>query len=308
MKMLLHRTLMLLACSAQIAAAQSPQPVAVTSKSPASPADSAPEIPDARLFHRSDLYVLSGFVAGTIAMFPLDRHMASVIRDEDLTQNKRIDEVARAFRFFGASGPYLIGGSMYAVGRLAGIHRAADLGLHGTEALVVGQTLSGVLKAMLGRARPYLSSDTNAHNFAFARGLKGGQYQSFPSGHATTAFAAAAAVSAETSEWWPRTKWIIGPILFGGATMVGVSRIYHDRHWASDVVMGAAVGTFAGLKTVRFNKTHTGNRLDRFFLGKGGGSSGPGDGGKGSVKTESLQIHLSLTPNGSPAIIANWQW
>jgi hypothetical protein len=36
---------------------------------------------------------------------------------------------------------------------------------------------------------------------------------------------------------------------------------------ASDVVLGAAVGTFAGLKVVRYHHSHPGNRLDDILLG-----------------------------------------
>jgi hypothetical protein len=62
--------------------------------------------------------------------------------------------------------------------------------------------------------------------------------------------------------------------------------MYNNRHWASDVIIGAAIGTFAGLKVVRFNGTHTGNRVDRFFLA---GSLVPApDGGHA--------VHLSLLP------------
>jgi membrane-associated phospholipid phosphatase len=276
--MRLRRAVLILLCSARAAAAQTTT-------------DTARVIPDSRLFHRGDLYTAALFTAATIGMFPLDRHMASVFRDEDLVTNQKLNETAKAFRFFGGSGPYLIGGSMYVVGRLAHVPRAADLGLHGTEALLVGATMAGVLKAALGRERPYASADTNPRNFKFGRGLKGGEWMSFPSGHSTTAFAAAAAVSTETAVWWPKTKWIIGPILYGGATLVGLSRIYHDRHWASDVVMGAAVGTFAGQKTVRFNKTHAGNRLDRWFLGKA-----------------NVMAHLSVTQSvdGSPMLVSSW--
>ena len=253
--MRLRRILVGLMCSAQVAGAQTPT-------------DTTKVIPDSRLFHRGDFWTLGAFTVATIGMFPLDRHMASVVRDEDLVANRKIDEVAKAFRFMGGPGPFLIGGSMYAIGRLTHSARAADLGLHGTEALIVGMAVSGVLKTTLGRQRPYLSADTNPHNFRFGRGFKSGDYQSFPSGHTTIAFAAAAAVYSETSEWWPHRRWLTAPILFGGATLVGVSRIYHDKHWASDVVMGAAVGSFAGFKTVRFNRTHTGNRVDRWFLGQ----------------------------------------
>lgn len=219
------------------------------------------------LFVRSDLYILGMFSAATVAMFPLDRHLASAIRDSSLLANRGLSRASSFFRFFGAPGPYLIGGGLYVGGRLTHNKRATLLAIHGTEAVFVGAAASGVLKVMLGRARPYTSADTNAHNFGFLRGLKGTDYQSFPSGHATSAFAAAAAVSAETSEWWPQTKWILGPVLYGGAALVGLSRIYDDKHWASDVVMGAAVGTFAGLKVVRFNQTHEGNRVDRWLMG-----------------------------------------
>ena len=219
------------------------------------------------LFLRPDLYVLGAFTAGTIAMFPLDRHLASLVRDEDLIANENLKRVSSAFRFFGGPGPFIIGSAMYAAGRFAHVERATDLAVHGTEAVVVGLGTSFVLKSLLGRARPYLTADTNPRNFAFGRGFRSGSYQSFPSGHSTAAFAAAAAVSQETSEWWPRTRWIIGPIVYTGASLVGVSRMYEDKHWASDVVMGAAVGVFAGLKTVRFNHTHVGNRIDRWLLG-----------------------------------------
>ena len=51
--------------------------------------------------------------------------------------------------------------------------------------------------------------------------------------------------------------------MYGGATLVGLSRMYNNKHWASDVVLGAAVGTFSGIKVVRYTHGHTDNRIDR---------------------------------------------
>jgi len=245
------------------------------------------------LFMRSDLKVLGFFAASTVLMFPLDRHLASVVRDQSLQTNRDLQNISKAFRFFGGPGPYIIGSSMYAVGRVAGVRRAAELGLHGTEAIVVGQALSGVLKVILGRARPYITEDTNPSNFAFMRGRRSGDFQSFPSGHSTTAFAAAAAVSAQTAEWWPQSRWIFGPFLYAGASFVGLSRMYDDKHWASDVVVGAAIGTFAGLKTIRFNQTHDGNRIDRWLLGR---------------KQEPPRLRIAPGADGSLQIGASLVW
>jgi membrane-associated phospholipid phosphatase len=48
--------------------------------------------------------------------------------------------------------------------------------------------------------------------------------------------------------------------------MVGVSRMYHNKHWASDVALGAAIWTFSGIKIVRYSHNHPGNPVDRRLL------------------------------------------
>ena len=156
---------------------------------------------------------------------------------------------------------------MYLFGRATDRPRMAHVALHMTEAIVVGLAASGTLKMLAGRARPYASADTTPHDFGFGRGFEGERYQAFPSGHATVSFAAAAALMSESATLSTGARWVIGSLLYGGAGLVGLSRMYADRHWASDVVVGAAIGTFAGLKTVRFNHTRTGNRVDRWLLG-----------------------------------------
>ena len=224
-------------------------------------------IPDRQLFHRSDLYVAGGFALATLALLPADQHLAVRIRDSALLNNATLTRLSKDVKFFGGPGPFLIGGTMYVVGRFGHVPRLAELAVHGTEAVVAGSAVAGVIKAVAGRNRPYVSNDANAHDFSFLRGLRSDSAKSFPSGHATAAFSAAAAVVAETHEWWPHSTWYVAPVMYGGAAAVGLSRMYDNQHWASDVVMGAAIGTFAGLKTVRFNHTHAGNAVDRVLLG-----------------------------------------
>jgi membrane-associated phospholipid phosphatase len=47
---------------------------------------------------------------------------------------------------------------------------------------------------------------------------------------------------------------------------VGLSRIFNNQHWASDVMAGAAIGTLVGLKVVNYTHSNPGNRLDRALI------------------------------------------
>jgi membrane-associated phospholipid phosphatase len=231
------------------------------------------------LFTYRDAALAAGFVGLTVAMFPLDKHIAESLQDPELKANKFFDKSATGVELISSPGAYVIGGALYAVGRLGGHKDVEDLGWHGTEAVLLSSGVTGLLKGVLGRSRPDFSADTNPHDFKFAKGFSNSNRQSFPSGHTTTAFAAAAAVTSEARRMWPKSVWYVAPAMYGGATLVGLSRMYHNRHWASDVVLGAAIGTFSGLKVVRYSHAHPDNRIDKVIInaasimpdGRGGG-------------------------------------
>jgi membrane-associated phospholipid phosphatase len=221
------------------------------------------------LFTWRDAVLAGGFAFGTLAIRPLDKSAAVSLQRPTSQQRKVLRTASAIVRTIAEPGSVIIGTSMYAVGRVSKSDRLAELGLRGTEALFVGEGFADVLKYSFGRARPFVDTvSPNPDDWQLLRGLhRGDPYRSFPSGHTVAAFAAAAAVSAETSRWWPQATYSgIGPVLYGGAVAVGVSRMYENRHWASDVIMGAAIGTFAGMKVVRYHRTHPSNQLDRWLL------------------------------------------
>ncbi len=66
----------------------------------------------------------------------------------------------------------------------------------------------------------------------------GSDYESFPSGHTAQAFATATFMA---KEYGDKSIWYsVGA--YGMATTVGAMRILNNRHWASDVFMGAGIG------------------------------------------------------------------
>jgi membrane-associated phospholipid phosphatase len=220
------------------------------------------------LFTWRDAVLAGGFAIGTFAIRPLDKSAALSLQRPYTQQQKVLRTTATIVRTIAEPGSVFIGVSMYAVGRVSHSDQLAELGLRGTEALVVGGGFANILKYSFGRARPFVDTvSPNPDDWQLLRGRRGDSYRSFPSGHTVAAFAAAAAVSAETSRWWPgATYYAIGPALYAGAAAVGASRMYENRHWASDVIVGAAIGTFAGTKVVRYHRTHPTNQLDRWLL------------------------------------------
>ncbi len=199
-------------------------------------------------------------------MFPIDQRVARHLQDSTTQANRFFKNTSDVVQYVADPGSIIIGVGMYGVGRIAHWRNVADLGLHGTEAVALSGSITYLLKGLAGRARPYVSVDTNARDFHFGRGFGNGGFQSFPSGHSTAAFAAASVVTSESQRWWPHQTWIVAPVMYGGAVLVGLSRMYNNKHWASDVALGAGIGTFSGIKVVRYNHGHPHNFIDRVLL------------------------------------------
>lgn len=219
------------------------------------------------LFTWRDGVLAGAFVGLTVAMFPLDQSLAHRLQDSSAQASRFLRNATRDAQIAADPGAVVIGVSLYGVGRITGHREVADLGLHGMEAVVLSGTAGALIKGLAGRARPNVAGDSNPRDFRFGRGFGKNAYSSFPSGHTTAAFAAASVVTSEAQRWWPRGVWVVAPLMYGGATMVGLSRMYNNAHWASDVALGAAIGTFSGIKVVRYSHGHSDNIVDRWLLG-----------------------------------------
>jgi undecaprenyl-diphosphatase len=103
------------------------------------------------------------------------------------------------------------------------------------SAVMVAESVlvNGGIKSMFRRHRPVWESERpRPHRLRTPRS------SSFPSGHASAAFTAAAVLSRHDPLW---------PVYYGLAAVVSSSRVYVKIHHASDVVAGAAIGVTLGV-------------------------------------------------------------
>lgn len=98
------------------------------------------------------------------------------------------------------------------------------------ESLMVTETVALGLQLSTRRARPDGSGNS-----------------SFPSGHTTGVFTAASVAATLYGPW-------VGVPSFALASLVGLSRIDANKHFASDVLAGALLGTIMGSGVARFHK------------------------------------------------------
>jgi len=135
----------------------------------------------------------------------------------------------------------------------------AFLFTYGTKELI-GRTVN--------RYRPYLYFD-EPYNFPM---LDGRFNRSFPSGGTAVAFLPASFLSVTFSQEFPESRWRI-PVIAGSfalASVVGATRILSGDHFLTDVIAGAAIGTFFGwLIPTLHKRNNEENRLSFNLTGNG---------------------------------------
>ena len=154
----------------------------------------------------------------------------------------------------------------YGIGRLAHNETLADIGLHTAEAVVLSVGISEVIRTTLGRYRPRESPD-DPFRFKFGAGFTQFGARSYPSVHADAAFAVASVLVGELRMRTPNTARYATPVLYTAALVPGITRLYLNQHWASDIVAGSLMGVVLGSRVVNYAHSHRRNKLDRVLLG-----------------------------------------
>lgn len=220
---------------------------------------------DKTFFTRRDL-VLSGVaLAGSGVVSIFDKRIARWAQSPNVQGSSSRHDAIDNLTVINEQPLTIAAAATYGIGRLAHSETIADIGLHTTEALVLTVGISEAIRSPLGRVRPRESLD-DQYKFRLGRGFTDFASRSYPSLHAAVAFATAASLSNETKLRWPGASPYVTPVLYAAALVPGVTRIYLNQHWASDVVAGMFVGQLLGAKVVQYSHSHRRNRLDRALL------------------------------------------
>lgn len=171
--------------------------------------------------------------AGAGAFFLADKFIYKTMRSN---QSQFITEVAGVVEPFGNRYPPLIVGALYLTGLATGNRKIEHASLFTAKSLVFSTLFYVTTKQVVRRRRPQFTDNPYHFNAPFEGGR---EYTSFPSGHTNTIFTVATALALEFRD----TKWV-PPLAYTIATLTAVSRLYENRHWSSDVWMGAALGHF----------------------------------------------------------------
>jgi membrane-associated phospholipid phosphatase len=141
------------------------------------------------------------------------------------------DNVFTFGRWYGSGAPTLyLFLTLYISGFIFKKVKLRDTGLLIGETYIFAGLITLIFKSIFGRARPF----TNHGDFFFSGlDLSDNAYFSLSSGHANVAFCLSMVLASTTDNIYLKIFY------YALAVNTCISRIYHNQHWLSDVVIGA---------------------------------------------------------------------
>ena len=191
----------------------------------------------------------TALVGGTIGLtMTLDDEINASVLDNKTAAWESFADVTRPWGEWVVFVP--VGVGLTAAGWAADADAVRIAGERASVSIAVSAVLEGIGKYSFSRRRP--ASAANSRDFEFFSA-----HSSFPSGHATVAFALSKSLSDDINRRWATVG------LYTIATASAYARLVDNMHWASDLVAGAAVGYFSAVlvRSSILRPHHEGPRL-----------------------------------------------
>ncbi len=205
-----------------------------------------------------DFLRLGAFSGAGVVVYAFDQDIKEWAQDK---RTDTSDDVSSVFSYLGNAAVLLgLSAVLYGAGEAGDNDSLRKTALLSVESLAAAGFFVTTAKFIIGRARPY----TGESGHSFHPLATKSSYWSFPSGHAACAFAVATTVAEQTD------CAAVDIAAYCLASLVGLSRIHDNKHWASDVFFGSAVGYFCAKKISSLNRPETKTAWDLGLQVSGG--------------------------------------
>jgi hypothetical protein len=184
-------------------------------------------------WNSNDLLKISLISAGSLLTMQVDEPIRNeLIKNKDYAYSLPVE----LGRMYGDPiSPLALASAFGIYGVIQNDYSSKKIGFEIIQSALYSTAVTVVLKMALGRARPY--NNLGSDSFFHAK-LLDDAFLSFPSGHTTIAFSISTVLSKNAK------GSLLKGLAFIPAAAAGFSRMYQDKHWASDVFLGAIIGYF----------------------------------------------------------------
>jgi membrane-associated phospholipid phosphatase len=200
-----------------------------------------------------DFLSLSAVVGAGLLLYSVDQDIQQWAQEH---RNSSSEDVFKTIGHLG-NGVVLLGliTALYVSGEVSdnnGLRKTALLSL---ESWLTSGIIVRGLKSVVGRARPW----TGEFSHSFHPFSTRSRFASFPSGHASSAFAMATVIADQSK------KVYVDILAYSLATMAAFSRVHLDKHWASDILVGSAIGYFVAKKISALDRNRDSKKVNLSF-------------------------------------------
>lgn len=205
------------------------------------------------IFSGSNLYLHLAGVSSTVLIAATN---TDYYVNKFFNEHKELGAVASPITRIGFYLPFVVGGSLYAYGKLKPDDETLGASFAVIQSSLIALAYNSMLKAITGRPHPDpdntndMESLSKTFRFGF---LRGGVFWGWPSGHTSSTMAV---VSSLTS-YYPNNSWLKAAGYSLVAYMIyGVTSVHGGRmHWFSDAVAAAFMSYAIGSTVGRFYRS-----------------------------------------------------
>ncbi|MEP6711580.1 MAG: phosphatase PAP2 family protein [Ferruginibacter sp.] len=196
---------------------------------------------------------VAAFAAGTAALTFADKPI-NKFTTRIATRSTSVRSTSHFITQFGGLYEAYTLGTLGAYGFIFKNQKVKTTTLLATQAYITASIMETVFKFLSGRQRPNYFADNVYQNQPTFKGpfaptirdINGKKLNSsFPSGHATVAFAAATVFAKEYKD-----KPFIPILAYSAASLIAVSRTIENKHWFTDILVGGMLGYLTGNQIV----------------------------------------------------------